>query len=133
MAVDSAPSGSSSEAGKATPWVASPTPPSWQWRRAALFLAGVAQLMVVTVAAIGKRVASGFAAVGAVVWDVARAGLPGEEIERRVLGNGRCYGPFMMRAKLGSRPSPQARLAAVALADQTGRALTAGTPASSIR
>lgn len=66
-------------------------------------------------------------------WDVEQAGLPAEEIELRVSGNGQYYGRFMMRPKPGSRPSLQARLVAVTLADQAGRALAAGTPASSGR
>ena len=66
-------------------------------------------------------------------WDVEKAGLPAEEIELRVFGNGQYYGRFMMRAKPGSRPSLQARLVAVTLADQAGRALAAGTPTSSSR
>ena len=41
------------------------------------------------------------------------------------------YGRFMMRPKPGSRPSLQAPLVAVTLADQAGRALAARTPASS--
>jgi hypothetical protein len=63
-------------------------------------------------------------------WDVEKAGLPGEEIELRVFGGGQYFGRFMMRANPGARPSLQARLVAVTLADQAGRALTAGTPAS---
>jgi Domain of unknown function (DUF4118) len=66
-------------------------------------------------------------------WDVETVGLPAEEIELRVFGNGQYYGRFMMRPKPGSRPSLQARLVAVTLADQAGRALAAGTPASSGR
>jgi Domain of unknown function (DUF4118) len=66
-------------------------------------------------------------------WDVAKAGPPGEEIELRVFGNSQYYGRFMMGPKPGSRPSLQARLVAVTLADQAGRALAAGTPASSNR
>ncbi len=65
-------------------------------------------------------------------WDVAKAGLPGEEIELRVFGNSQYYGRFMMGPKPGSRPSLQARLVAVTLAGQAGRALAAGTAASSI-
>jgi len=49
-------------------------------------------------------------------------GLPGEEIELRVFGNGQFYGRFMLRPKPESRPSLQARLVAVTLADQAGRA-----------
>jgi hypothetical protein len=66
-------------------------------------------------------------------WDVEKSGLPAEEIELRVVGGGRYFGRFMMRPKPGSRPSLQARLVAVTLADQVGRALAAGTPASSGR
>ena len=69
--------------------------------------------------------------VGLVHWDVENAGLPGGEIELRVFGNGQYYGRFMMTPQPGSRPSLQARLVAVTLADQAGRALAAGTPASS--
>jgi hypothetical protein len=61
--------------------------------------------------------------------DVERAGLPAEEIELRTFGNGQYYGRFMMTARPGSRPSLQARLVAVTLAGQAGRALAspAGT------
>jgi len=55
-------------------------------------------------------------------WDVEQSGLPGEEIELRVFGNGQFYGRFMLRPKPESRPSLQARLVAVTLADQAGRA-----------
>jgi hypothetical protein len=64
-------------------------------------------------------------------WDVETAGLPGQEIELRVFNNGQYYGRFMMRPKPGSRPSLQARLVAVTLAEQAGRALTTGASASS--
>jgi hypothetical protein len=63
-------------------------------------------------------------------WDVEQAGLPDEEIELRVFGGGQYFGRFMMRANPGARPSLQARLVAVTLADQAGRALTAEAPAS---
>lgn len=66
-------------------------------------------------------------------WDVEQAGLPGEEIELRVFGGGQYFGRFMMRPNPGSRPSLQARLVAVTLADQAGRALAARTPASGSR
>jgi K+-sensing histidine kinase KdpD len=65
--------------------------------------------------------------------DVENAGLPGAQIELRVSGGGQYYGRFMMRPKPGSRPSLQARLVAVTLAEQTGRALAAGMPTSSPR
>ncbi len=54
-------------------------------------------------------------------WDVEESGLPGEEIELRTFGNGQYYGRFMMKPKPGSKPSLQARLVAVTLADQAGR------------
>jgi K+-sensing histidine kinase KdpD len=66
-------------------------------------------------------------------WDVERAGLPSEEIELRVFGNGQYYGRFMLTPKPGSRPTRQARLVAVTLAEQAGRALAAGTPIPSTR
>ena len=64
-------------------------------------------------------------------WNVDEAGLPGEAIELRVFGNGQYYGRFMMKPTPGSRPSLQARLVAVTLADQAGRALAARSPAAS--
>jgi hypothetical protein len=48
MAIDSAPADSSPEAGKATPAITSPAPPSWPWRRVALFLAGAVQLITIS-------------------------------------------------------------------------------------
>lgn len=56
-------------------------------------------------------------------WDVEQFGLPGEEIELRTFGNGHYYGRFMLTPKPGSAPPLQARLVAVTLADQAGRAL----------
>jgi len=47
MSIDSAPAGSSPEASPA-PTVVSAAPPSWPWRRAALFLAGAAQLITIS-------------------------------------------------------------------------------------
>jgi K+-sensing histidine kinase KdpD len=55
--------------------------------------------------------------------DVGQWGLPAEEIELRVFGNGQYYGRFMLSPRPGARPSLQARLVAVTLADQAGRAL----------
>jgi hypothetical protein len=52
-------------------------------------------------------------------------GLPAGEIELRTFGNGQYYGRFMLRPKPDSRPSLQARLVAVTLADQAGRAFSA--------
>jgi hypothetical protein len=59
-------------------------------------------------------------------WDVEQSGLPVEEIELRTFGNGQYFGRFMLKARPGSKPSLQARLVAVTLADQAGRALTSG-------
>ena len=54
------------------------------------------------------------------------SGLPAEEIELRTFGHGQYYGRFMLKAKPGSRPSLQARLVAVTLAGQAGRACSEG-------
>jgi Domain of unknown function (DUF4118) len=59
-------------------------------------------------------------------YDVEESGLPQEEIELRTFGNGQYYGRFMLRPKPNSRPSRQARLVAVTLADQAGRAFSTG-------
>jgi hypothetical protein len=48
MSIDSAPAGGSPDASPAAPTVVSPAPPSWPWRRAALFLAGAAQLITIS-------------------------------------------------------------------------------------
>jgi hypothetical protein len=48
MSIDSAPADGSPEASPAAPTVASPAPPSWPWRRAALFLVGAAQLITIS-------------------------------------------------------------------------------------
>jgi len=64
-------------------------------------------------------------------WDVEQWGLPREEIELRTFGNGQYYGRFMLKAKPDSKPSLQARLVAITLADQAGRALAAGETAPS--
>jgi hypothetical protein len=60
-----------------------------------------------------------------------RLGLPAEEVELRVFGNGQYYGRFMLTPKPGSHPSLQARLVAVTLADQAGRAMAARPPSRS--
>ena len=65
-------------------------------------------------------------------WDVEQWGLPGEEIEVRTFGNGQYYGRLMLKAKPGSKPSLQARLVAVTLADQAGRALAASQTTRSV-
>jgi hypothetical protein len=66
-------------------------------------------------------------------WDVELAGLPAGEIELRTFGNGQYYGRFMLTPKPGSKPSLQARLVAVTLADQAGRALGASHTARTAR
>jgi len=62
-------------------------------------------------------------------WPVDVSGLPAEEVELRTFGNGQYYGRFMMTPKADAKPSLQARLVAVTLADTAGRAL--GTTSSS--
>jgi hypothetical protein len=57
--------------------------------------------------------------------DVEESGFPAGEIELRTFGNGQYYGRFMLAPKPESRPSLQARLVAVTLADQAGRAFAA--------
>ena len=66
-------------------------------------------------------------------WNVEDSGLPAEEIELRAFGNGQYHGRFMMQPRPGAKPSLQARLVAVTLADQAGRALEAGAAARSGR
>ncbi|MER6950384.1 DUF4118 domain-containing protein [Nonomuraea sp. NPDC000554] len=61
-------------------------------------------------------------------WNVDRRGLPDTEVELRTFGNGRFLGRFMLDPTPGAKPSLQARLVAVTLADQAGAAIdTAGT------
>ena len=64
-------------------------------------------------------------------WDVDQSGLPPEEIELRTFGNGQYYGRFMLKPRPGSKPSLQARLVAVTLADQAGRSFSATSNARS--
>jgi Domain of unknown function (DUF4118) len=64
--------------------------------------------------------------VGHYRWEIERWGLPADEIELRTFADGQYYGRFMLQAKPGSKPSLQARLVAVTLADQAGRALGPG-------
>jgi hypothetical protein len=66
-------------------------------------------------------------------WDVDRLGLPAAEIELRTFGNGQYYGRFMLAPRPGRRPPLQARLVAVTLADQAGRAFAAGQAAPAPR
>jgi hypothetical protein len=72
----------------------------------------------------------GSVTAGRIPWDVEAAGLPLEEIELRTFGNGRYYGRFMLKARPDARPPLQARLVAVTLADQAGRALGASPAAA---
>ena len=74
----------------------------------------------------------GTVTVGRSRWDVELSGLPAEEIELRTFGNGQYYGRFMLKARPGSKPSLQARLVAVTLADQAGRAFGATQTARSV-
>jgi hypothetical protein len=60
--------------------------------------------------------------------DVDLAGMPAEEVELRTFGGGQYYGRFMLTPEPGSRPSLQARLVAVTLANLAGRALGAAAP-----
>jgi hypothetical protein len=75
----------------------------------------------------------GSVVVGHTPWDVEQWGLPTQEIELRTFGNGQYYGRFMMKPNPGAKPSLQARLVAVTLADQAGRALATGPAARSAR
>jgi len=58
-------------------------------------------------------------------WDVGEFGFPAGEIELRTFAGGEFCGRFMLTPKPTSRPSVQARLVAVTLADQAGRAIGA--------
>jgi len=62
-------------------------------------------------------------------WDADQAGMPAEDVELRVFGNGEYYGRYMLTPKAGSAPPLQARLVAVTLADLAGRALGGAAPA----
>jgi len=66
-------------------------------------------------------------------WDADLSGLPAGEVELRTFGNGQYYGRFMLKPKPGAKPSLQARLVAVTLADQAGRAFSASRNAPSGR
>ena len=63
---------------------------------------------------------------GYIRWDVELRGLPAEDVELRVFSSGQYHGRFMMTPSPGSRPSLQARLVALTLADLAGRALGTG-------
>lgn len=58
-------------------------------------------------------------------WDADMNGLPAGEVELRTFGNGQYYGRFMMTPDPDAKPSLQARLVAVTLADTAGRAMGA--------
>ncbi len=62
--------------------------------------------------------------------DVEQFGLPTAEIELRTFSNGQYCGRFMLRPRPGSKPPLQARMVAVTLADQAGRALGSGRVSS---
>ena len=65
----------------------------------------------------------GSVVVGRRPWPVEELGMPTEEVELRVSGNGVYIGRFMLVPTPGTRPSRQALLVAVTLADQAGRAI----------
>jgi hypothetical protein len=56
-------------------------------------------------------------------WPVDLSGLPAGEVELRTFGHGQYFGRFMMTPTAAAKPSLQARLVAVTLADTAGRAL----------
>lgn len=58
-------------------------------------------------------------------WNVEEFGFPDGDIELRTFAGGEFCGRFMLTPKPTSRPSRQARLVAVTLADQAGRAIGA--------
>jgi uncharacterized protein DUF4118 len=74
----------------------------------------------------------GTVTVGRSRCDVELSGLPAKEIELRTFGYGQYYGRFMLKAKPGSRPLLQARLLAVTLAGQAGRAFGTSQTARSV-
>jgi hypothetical protein len=76
--------------------------------------------------------ADGSIAGGDSAWDVEEAGLPAE-LELRMFGNGQYFGRFLMGPVPGARPSLQARLVAVALAEQVGHAYSAARVPGSAR
>jgi hypothetical protein len=66
--------------------------------------------------------------VGRRRWNIDERGWPPEEIELRASGGGRFQGRFMLTPAPGARPTLQARLVAVTLADQAGAALDTAGP-----
>ncbi len=67
---------------------------------------------------------------GHIRWNVEDSGLPPGDIELRTFSNGQYLGRFMLTPRPGVRPPLQARLVAVTLAEQAGRAL--GSPAARV-
>ncbi|WP_329468476.1 hypothetical protein [Streptomyces sp. NBC_01431] len=63
--------------------------------------------------------------VGRRTWATDQLGMPAEEVELRLFGNGRYIGRFMLDPIPGSIPTRQALLVAVTLTDQAGRAMDA--------
>jgi Domain of unknown function (DUF4118) len=80
-----------------------------------------------------RLAADGNVMMGGYRWEFERWGLPAEEIELPVSGTGQYYGRFMLTPKPGSKPSLQARLVAITLADQAGRAFGASETARTNR
>ncbi len=76
--------------------------------------------------------ADGSVVAGDSTWDVEQAGLPAE-LELRVFGNGQYYGRFLLTPQPGSKPPLQARLVAVALAEQVGHAYSGSISAGTAR
>jgi len=62
-------------------------------------------------------------------WDVEEFGFPAGEIELRAFSDGEYRGRYLLTPAPGSKPSVQARLVAVTLADIAGRAIGSPHPA----
>jgi K+-sensing histidine kinase KdpD len=63
-------------------------------------------------------------------WDADQFGLPAGETEIRTFAGGQYYGRFMLTPNPDARPSRQARLVAVTLAETAGRAIAASMTSS---
>jgi hypothetical protein len=71
--------------------------------------------------------------IGRKQWDADRLGLPDQDVELRMFGNGKYIGRYMLDPTPGAVPSRQARLVAVTLANQAGAAMdTLQRPAKSV-
>ncbi|GAA2269236.1 hypothetical protein GCM10010430_63370 [Kitasatospora cystarginea] len=70
----------------------------------------------------------GSVVIGRRPWDADRLGLPDQDVELRLFGNGQYVGRFMLEPTPGAVPSRQARLVAVTLADQVGAVLDSLRP-----